>query len=1029
MAKNYFKAVRISEIFLIAAFLMLLVQPVQTYAQSNKTKALTGRVLEADTHQPVVGAAVMIKNTNTGVVTDVDGVYMIGINDPQAVIVVSSMGYKTQTIPVDGRELLDVFLEFDSESLEDVVVVGYGTQKKATITGALSVVKTGEISRQTTPNLSNALGGVVPGLITRQNNGEPGYDSASMLIRGLGTWASASPLVLVDGVERSLNYVNASEIESFSVLKDASATAVYGMRGANGVILINTKKGQVGKPKVTVRLEATNLHGLRFYDYINAADYATLMNEASAVSGNVIPYSDEDIMKFRNHSDPYLYPDVDWTNEILKKNAFQTMDEISVSGGNDIVRYYIYLGYSSEDGLFKEDPTYDYRTNSRAQRYTFRTNVDVNLSKNLTLELGLSEIVQHRLYPGTDASSIFYSLNMVKPLSYPVRNPDGTLAGSTTTYENNSPYRLATNNGYAKQFRSTTQANATLRWDLGTLITPGLSLEAKFSYDHGYFTEAFRRKVPTIKKFLGWDENGEERYTLITEESAMGYVIESNTSSRAYYGEARINYNRTFDKHTIGILGMFSARDYQDLTASTSLANLPYRRAGFAGRFNYNYDQRYLFEVNFGYNGSENFARGKRFGFFPAVSAGWNISNEKFWKVPFMNHFKIRGSYGTVGSDSNSAERFFYMSTVNTNANGYLFGDSMQGYPGYAEEHMGAPNATWEVSHKTDIGVDMEFFNGKLKIAADYFYEYRDNILLKRKLIPDIMGAAFGDTPWANIGVMENRGVDGNAEFSGTTRGGLFYSVRGNFTFARNKIIEDDTVYHQWAYQDSRGKSANMMYGLTAIGLFQSQEEIDNSPKQEFGTYTVGDVKYADLNKDGYINEYDKSYIGYGRTPEWMYGFGFTLAYKGFDLSLNFTGAANTNILINSPSMMPFSLEYPGYNVLEYYFDNRYIPGAKDNSKAIFPVVHAGNSPNNYQVSTLYMRNANYLKLKTAEFGYNFRKELVNKIGIESLRLFLNGNNLLCFDNVKIVDPETENMEVSRYPSQRLVTLGLQIGF
>ena len=1028
MAKNYYQAVRSVKCFLIGALMTLLVIPSQLNAQS-KTIALTGRVLEADTNQPIVGAAVMIKNTNTGVVTDVDGMYMIGITDPKAVITVSSMGYKSTTIPIEGRSLIDVYLEFDSESLEDVVVVGYGTQKKATITGALSVVKTNEISRQTTPNLSNALGGVVPGLITRQNNGEPGYDSAQMLIRGLGTWASASPLVLVDGVERSLNYVNSSEIESFSVLKDASATAVYGMRGANGVILINTKKGQVGKPKVMVRMEATNLHGLRFYDYIDSGDYATLMNEASAVSGNVIPWSDEDIQKFRNGSDPYLYPNVDWTNEILKENAFQTMDEISVSGGNDIVRYYIYLGYSSEDGLFKEDPAYDYRTNSRAQRYTFRTNVDVNLSKNLTLELGLSEIVQHRLYPGTDASSIFNSLNMVKPLSYPVRNPDGTLAGSTTTYENNSPYRLATNNGYAKQFRSNTQANATLKWDLGTLITPGMSLDAKFSYDHSYFTEAFRRKTPEIKKFLGFDENGEERYTLIAEETAMGYSIASNTSGRAYYGEVRLNYNRTFEKHTVGLLGMFSARDYQDLTAGTSLANLPYRRVGFAGRVNYNYDQRYLLEANFGYNGSENFARGKRFGFFPAVSGGWNVSNEKFWRVPFMNHLKIRGSYGTVGSDSNSAERFFYMSTINTAANGYLFGDSQQQYPGYAEKTMGAPNATWEVSHKTDIGIDMEFFKGRIKLAADYFYEYRDNILLKRKLIPDIMGAAFGDTPWANIGIMENRGVDGNIEFSGTTTSGFFYSVRGNMTFARNKIIEDDTVYHQWGYQDSRGRSANMIYGLTAIGLFQDEEEIANSPKQEFGTYTVGDVKYADLNNDNVINEYDKSYIGFGRTPEWMYGFGFTIAYKGFDLSLNFTGAANTNILINAPSMMPFSLEYPGYNVLQHYYDNRFIPGAEDNSNAIFPVVHAGNSANNYQVSTLYMRNANYLKLKTAEFGYNFRKELVKKVGIESLRLFLNGNNLFCIDNVKIVDPETENMEVSRYPSQRAVTVGLQIGF
>lgn len=1020
-------SIRLFSVF-IAVFLAVF-SPGNALAQRGRTHTVKGRITEAETGEPVPGAAVMVQHSNTGVVTDNYGDFIIGVNDPGATLVVSALGFKEKSVAIDGRDNIDVALEPDTESLEDAVVIGYGTQKKATVTGALSVIKVDEIARQTTPNLSNALGGVVPGLISRQNNGEPGYDSAQLLIRGLGTWAGVSPLVLVDGVERSINYLNASEIESFSVLKDASATAVYGMRGANGVILINTKRGQVGKPKVTFRSEFTNLHGLRFYDYINSADYATLMNEACAVSNQVIPWSDEEIAKFRKHSDPYLYPDVDWTEEVLKKNAFQTMDEISVSGGNDIIRYYLYLGYVSESGLFKEDPTYDYRTNSLAQRFIFRNNVDVNLAKNLTLELGLSEIVQHRTYPGTDASSIFFSMNMVTPLSYPVRNPDGSLGGSTTSYENNSPYRLATNNGYAKQFRSTTQANATLKWNLGTLITPGLSLEARFSYDHAYFAEAFRRKTPDIKKYRGKDADGQDLYTIIAEESAMNYLLESNTSSRAYYGEARLQYNRSFNSHNVGALLLFSARDYQALTAGNSTDNLPYRREGLSGRLTYNYNQRYLFEFNFGYNGSENFAKGMRFGFFPAVSAGWNISNEKFWKVSWMNHLKVRGSYGLVGSDTNSAQRFYYMSTVNTNANGYLFGDSMLQYPGYAEATMGSPSATWEVSHKTDVGIDMEFFNGRLKVASDYFYEYRDNILLKRVLIPSIMGAAFGETPWANIGIMENRGVDGNAEFSGTSASGLYYSVRGNFTFARNKIIEDDTVYHTWTYQDSRGRSAGMVYGLTALGLFQSQDEIDNSPKQEFGKYTVGDVKYKDMNEDGVVNAYDYSYIGYGRTPEWMYGFGFTLAYKGFDLSLNFTGAANTTIRINSPSMWPFSMDYPGYNVLSYYYDNRFIPGAADNSKAIFPVVHAGRSANNYQVSTLYLRDASYLKLKTAEFGYTLPKQFTRRIKIDNIRVFLNGNNLFCLDKVKIVDPETENMDVARYPSQRATTIGVQIGF
>lgn len=1018
-------------LFLSVVAFAVLAMPLQVCAQRNESKTLTvkGRVIDARTSEPIAGVAVMLRASNVGAITDSGGHYVIGVGDPGGVLVISFLGYKSQEIAVQNRAQIDIEMVEDVTSVEDVVVVGYGAQKKASVTGAMTLVSADELTKVTSPTLTNALGGTVSGVITRQSSGEPGYDGATILIRGLGTWGNTSPLVLVDGIERDINLVNAAEIESFSILKDASATAVYGMRGANGVILINTKKGVIGRPKITLRMQATQLHGLRFPDYINGAEFATLMNEACTVGEVNLPWKPEQIDIFRDGSSPYLYPSVNWTDEVLKENAFQSINDLSVSGGNETVRYYVSLGFTTQGGLFKEDPTYDYRTNSQAQRYNFRSNVDVNLSKNFSIELGLGEIVQDNTYPGTSAVDIFNSLRMVSPISYPLRNPDGSFGAGNTSYEKGNPYVLATNSGFSKQFRSTTQGTVGAQWDLGDLVTPGLSVAAKFAYDHYYANEVSRLKSPETKKYLGPDpENGQDRYTLIQEEKAMGYKVGTNVSNRSYYYDFRINYNRTFGRHAVGVMGIFNRRDYKDLTAANSTANLPYRRQGWAGRFNYGYDQRYLLEWNFGYNGSENFARGKRYGFFPAISAGWVLSNEKFWNPGVINHLKIRGSYGQVGNDNVGGSRFFYLSTVNKTAIGYPFGDSQITMNGMAELQMAAPNATWEVSTKTDVGFDLELFSGSLRLSADYFYENRDGILLKRAQIPNIMGAAWGNTPWANLGVVKNQGFDAMLEAKHTTKSGLFFALRGNFTFARNKVLENDTARAVYDYQNSRGQSVNATFGYVALGLFQSQAEIDSSPKQELGSYTVGDVKYMDVNGDTVVNAYDREYIGYAREPEIMYGFGGTIAYKGFDFSFNFTGAAHTNILIDEASMWPFRLDYPGYNVLHEYYDNRFIPGAADNSKAKYPVVHNGTSSNNYQVSTLYMHDASYLKLKVAEFGYNFSKRVTTKIGLESLRLFINGNNLFSIDKVKIIDPES-NSGTGGYPTQRAITLGVQVGF
>lgn len=1019
--------------FLSFVALVLLAMPLQLNAQGKRYVTVSGTVKDAVTGESVIGAGVMLKASNIGAITDLDGTYLISVNDPKGILVISAVGYKTKEVMIEGRTTVDVSLDIDAESLEDAVVIGYGTQKKATVTGALTTVNTELVGKATTPTLANALGGTVPGLISRQSSGEPGYDGSTLLIRGAGTWLNSAPLILVDGIERDINLINTDEIESFSILKDASATAVYGMRGANGVILINTKKGSAGKPRVSFRTESTLLHGLRFPNYIEGWEFATLMNEACETGGVALPWSDEDIEIFKDGSDPYGHPSVNWTDEVLKKNAFQTINTISVSGGNEVVRYYISAGFSSQSGLFKEDPTYDYRTNSLSQRYNFRSNVDVNVTKNFSLSLGLAEIVENRTYPGTPAGDIFWSLKIVNPITYPIRNPDGSFGSSNTSYEKNSPYVLTTNNGFSKQFRSTTQGTFGAKWDLGTVITPGLVIEGNFGYDHYYSIEATRRKQPELKKYLGPDPvTGEDRYTVIQEEGTMGYFLAYNYSNRAYYADTRINYNRVFNGHGISALLMANLRDYMELTAGTSTANLPYRRQGFAGRLAYNYKQRYLLEVNAGYNGSENFAPGHRYGFFPAVSAGWVLSEEKWWGLDWVNHLKIRGSYGTVGNDALNAQRFFYMSTINKNAGGYNFGlDQSAGsfIGGMAESRMGSPLASWEISHKTDAGLDLELFDRKLRVSGDYFYEHRTNILLERGSVPSTIGLAANQLALSNIGIMDNTGVDANIEFTNTTRSGFYYQFRGNFTYAHNTVIEDDTAQALWSYQNTRGKSINIPLGYIALGLFQSQEEIDNSPKQELGTYTVGDIKYKDVNKDGVINAYDRVFIGYAREPEIMFGFGFTMAWRGVDLSVNFTGAAHSTILLDAAGMWPFQLDYPGYNVYREYYDNRFIPGA-DNTNALYPVVHNGTSVNNYQINTLYLHDASYLKLKTAELGYSFPKRIVTRMGLDKLRIFINGNNLLCFDGLKgMIDPESNHLGASTYPTQLAATLGIDVGF
>src|SRR5690606_25404907 len=630
------------------------------------------------------GVSVRVKNTMRGTTTDVDGSFMLEINSGNEVLLFSFIGYLPEEIAVGNRQELSVSLQPDLESqaINEVVVVGFGTQKKISVTGAISNVSVQDMERTSTPSLSNAIAGRLPGIITRQSSGEPGADAANVFIRGLGTFGTArGPLVLVDGVERNMNNLNVEEIESFSILKDASATAVYGVRGANGVILINTKRGVVGKPKITLRTEVARLSPLRLPDYINGAEYASLMNEGLVADGLDPQFSAEDIALYRDGTDPYFHPDVDWIDEVFSRVTHQTVNNLNVRGGNDVVKYFTNVGYTLQDGIYKTDNLNEYNTNALIKRYNFRSNVDVSLSPSLTINLGVGGIIRYGNYPGsgsgtgTGSTAIFDALRITSPIAFPIRNPDGSPGGVASTGElgTSNPWGMVMHSGYVRQDRNVLQGTFGARWDLSSLVTEGLSVRGLFSYDHYYQGDQMRRKNFEVKGYLGQNADGEDLYQVYREASALGYSV-SHDVNRRLYTEAAVNYSRTFGDHDVSGMILGNLADNINLSAAAYVGNLPQRRLGVASRVTYGYQRKYFAELNLGYNGSENFPKGNRFGFFPAISAGWVVSNENFWHVDAVTQLKVRGSYGLVGNDQ-IGERFLYVSRVNRNGPDYRFGE------------------------------------------------------------------------------------------------------------------------------------------------------------------------------------------------------------------------------------------------------------------------------------------------------------------------------------------------------------------
>lgn len=987
--------------------------------------------------EPLIGVLVSVKGMAQGVVTGLTGEYEMTRVPADAILIFSYVGYTKQEIEASRRTVINVVMQEDNQVLDEVVVVGYGSQKKVTLTGAVSAISTKDLVQSPVANISNSLAGKLTGVTTIQNSGEPGSDWASIWVRGQGTYQTASqPLFIVDGIERSFGDIDPNEIESISILKDASSTAVYGVRGANGVIIVATKRGTEGKPRIHVNVQQAMLSPTRMPDYLESYDALMLYREGLENDGlNAAIYTDEYINKFKDRSNPtyrYLYPNVNWKDELLKKASSQTQANINVSGGSGAIRYFISASYLRQNGIYKYSDLQEYDTQVRSERYNFRSNLDVDLSKRLKMELNLGAVILDNNYPGAGVSDIFRAIQQTPSWWYPMTNPDGTIAESHG--KNWNPYAILTQRGYQRGHNAMVNATAGLAWDMSFLLK-GLSSKVRVTFDNNNWRHV--RRIRMYKSYsFSIDENETDlskgTYSSVKDEdTTLDYSVDAN-GVRSAFLEASLNYDRTFGRHQVGVLALYNQQQTTQGVGSgkqNAVAGLPYRRQGIVGRFTYNLDKKYYVEFNMGYNGSENFPKGQRFGFFPAVSASWLISEENFIKekLPWLDLLKLRGSVGEVGNDQIGGNRFLYLTTWNTNMYGYHFGYVRDGwYLGGAQEATtGNPNVTWERARKADIGLDIALFDNRLRITGDVFFERRENILTNPLTISDIAGVEA--LPLINAGIVDNKGFELEVEYRKHHRD-YGYFVKANFSYARNKIIdmtEPDYVGREW--QENEGRRIGELWGLTAVGLFESEEDIENSPRQMYGEVQPGDIKYKDLNGDNVIDSKDEGFLGKIDKPDKVFGLSLGGNYKGLDCSILLQGAAGGYVWYTGEMIWPFArFSNILADVKGNYWSKNNTPA--QNAAAEYPRMVSDSNPNNYQNSSYWLKSTDYLRLKNVEIGYTLPKPFVQRLGVANARIYLSGENLLTFDHLKIFDPEMPHGS-GNYPQQKIYNLGINLTF
>ena len=1000
---------------------------------------ISGTVTDA-AGEALIGVSVTVKDAKgLGTITNIDGKYNIKIQQYHT-LVFSYIGYKPVSVLVKGdKKVIDVQMsEEKTNAIDEVVVTGLGTQKKLTVTGAITNVDVSQMKQFPSSNFTNALAGNVPGIIAMQSSGQPGKSTSRFWVRGISTFgASASAMILVDGFERNnIDDLNIEDIESFSVLKDASATAIYGSKGANGVILITTKHGKAGKININVKGEASYNTRTITPKFIDAPTYANLLNEAR-VTRNLAPqYQPEELALIRSGLDPDFYPNVDWSKLLLKNGAMSYRADLSMSGGGNTARYFVSLSYVEDQGMYNTDETLrkKYDTNANYKRWNYRMNVDIDVTPTTIIKLGVSGNLNKRNSPGLGDQYLWSELFGFNALSSPVLYSNGYVPAYGNNIHQMNPWVSSTRTGYNEEWDNNIQTNVTVEQKLD-FITKGLSFTGRFGYDTYNSNHIYYRLWPAMYRANSRDSQGNIIWDKLFEETSMSQTS-GGDGSRHEFLEALLRWDRTFDKlHNFSAVSRFTQDErIQTRNIGTDIKNsVSKRNQGLAGQLTYNYALRYFIDFNFGYNGSENFADHHRYGFFPAFSLAWNVAEEPLVKkaLPWLNMFKLRYSWGKVGNDNMG--RFPYLYTLDYTPNiGYNWGSNLSSgtIPGIHYTQMASPNVTWEVARKTDFGFDFVAFDNKFSLTMDYFHEKRTGIFIQRMFLPDITG--LESYPWANVGAVKSKGFDGNFQYKDHI-GEINWTVRGNITYSKNTILERDEENNVYAYQYGKGYRVNQQRGLIALGLFRDYDDIRNSPKQSWGTVQPGDIKYKDVNGDGIVDDGDRVAIGATDTPSLIYGLGASVSWRGFDLNLHFQGAGKYTFLINSGAVNAFRDGRWG-NILQGITDNRWISsdisGTKEteNPNAPYPRLSYGYNLNNQQSSSFWLRNGRFLRLKNLDIGYTLPKPMVNTIHLESVRIYISGQNLITWSPFKLWDPELDSRQRGQiYPITRSLTAGIQI--
>ena len=1029
--------------------------PASTEQQQNKRK-ISGRVTDIK-GEPLIGVNVTVDGDANGSITNMDGLYEIFVTKKSVVLKFTYIGFKTSEIRTNAStNIYDVTLEEQVNELEETVIVGYGTQRKISNIGAQSSMKMEDI-KTPSASLTTTLAGRLAGVVAVQRTGEPGKDAADIWIRGISTPNTSSPLVLVDGVERSFNDIDPEDIESLTTLKDASATAVYGVRGANGVILIKTKPGKVGKPTVSADYYESFTRFTKMVDLADGITYMNAANEAMRNDGIATKYTEDQIRNTIAGKDPYLYPNVDWLKEIFNDWGHNRRVNVNVRGGSEKVAYYASVSYFNETGMTVTDKNINtYDSKMKYSRYNFTTNLNIDVTPTTKVEIGAQGYLGEGNYPAISSADLYNAAMSISPVEYPKMffvNGEAYVPGTSTNNNFNNPYSQATRRGYDNLTKNQIYSNLRVTQNLD-MLTKGLKLTAMYAFDVYNEIHVHQDRAESTYNFLDtsvpYDMNGQPILQRIYEGSNVLSYKQETSGNKKTYLEASLNYDRTFnDDHRVSALFLFNQQSKLLYPKGTLEDAIPYRMMGIAGRATYSWKDRYFAEFNIGYNGAENFSPKHRFGTFPAFGVGWVVSNEKFWQPlsKAVSFLKIRYTDGKVGNSEVSDRRFMYLDQMKENGDyGYKFGPNGTKWAGYETVNM-AVDLIWEESRKQDLGIDLKLFNDDLSIVFDLFKERRENILLKREhSMPSFLGYNTS-APYGNIGIIENKGFDGTIEYNKRINKDWVIALRGNVTFNKDKWIQGELPEQKYEWMNQYGHNINGVKGYVAEGLF-TQAEIDDmarweslsdankaiTPKpfaSQFGTVKAGDIKYKDLNNDGQIDAYDQTYISRGDVPTTVYGFGFTVGWKDLSVGMMFQGVAGAERVLNGSSVNPFNGGGGSGNLYSNIGD-RWTEENPDQN-AFYPRLSYGSettsSINNFQKSTWWVRNMNFLRLKTLQLSYNLPKPWVNKVHLKNAAVYVMGTNLFTLSRFKLWDPELNTDNGASYPNTTSYSVGINFTF